>query len=103
MKSTHKTDVPLSNHFVRPSELPKMQPEKLVKGKFREGERRCMTGWMLDIFLDSETPYVDAYKEFRCEMMDQMYNHFSEDHANTPEQRSKLWNMTADSLGYKLV
>lgn len=103
MKTQHGIDVPTKQNFEKPKNLPLMKPEKLVKGKFQEDDKMCMTGWMLNEFLDSEEPFVDAYKEFRCTMMDFMYSHFSEDHANNAEQRSKLWNMTAEKLGYNLV
>lgn len=101
MKTNHIEKVNLKNNFEKPK-LFKMTPDHLVKAKFSEGERMCMTGWMLHLFLDSDKPYVDAYKEFRCKMMDHMYRHFSEDHANTAEQRANLWNMTAESLNYNI-
>ena len=61
METTHAEEVPTKKHFARPK-LPIMDPSMLVKGKFRDGDKRCMTGWMLDIFLDSDHPFVDAYK-----------------------------------------
>lgn len=102
MKTDHVSEANLPDTFPRPASVPFMRPGNLVKGKFQEGERKCMTGWMLDTFLPVDgTPYVCAYREFRCKMMDVMYLNYSEDHASTPEQRSELWNTVAEELGYQ--
>ena len=71
----------------------------LVKGKYREGDKMCMTGWMLETFL-GDVHYVKAYKEFRTKMMDILYETYSEDHASNPHDRANVWNDTALALGY---
>lgn len=101
MNTNHVDFVEKTSNSERP-QLFEMKPEFLVKGKYQEGEQLCMTGWMLELFLNDEKPYVQAYKEFRTKMMDVMYRDFSEDHASTAEDRSKVWNTTARELGYKI-
>lgn len=84
----------------RPDALPKMTPDKLCKAKYREGDRLCYTGWLLELFLQDDNPYVEAYKEFRLKTMDLLYSKYSEDHASSAEQRAAVFNEVAESLGY---
>lgn len=103
MKTEHVKDSRLPEIFERPETLPFITPNHLCKGKYGDGEgRHCYTGWLLELFL-GDTPYVEAYKEFRLKTMDLMYEVYSEDHAQTPQQRADLFNRCAKELGYKQV
>lgn len=98
MKTNHIESV---KHIPRrPKSLPIIQPENLCKGQYRDGEKLCYTGWLLELFLQDDDPYVEAYKEFRCATMDVLYLEFDKDRAETAEQRSRVFNRVANMLGY---
>jgi len=87
----------------RPKTLPVMTPDMLCKAKYRDGEQLCYTGWLLELFLKEGKEYPAAYKQFRLKTMDVLYGRHSEDHANTAEERSAVFNEVAQALGYRQV
>lgn len=101
MYTCHLSFTPATIPEERPAKLPLLGETDFVKGKYADGDRRCYTARMLDIFLPVNGPqYVLAYREFRLATMDYMYEHHNEDHANTGATRAACFNAVAKALGY---
>ena len=84
----------------RPDFLPLLTEHDFVKAKYSHKDKRCYTARLLDIFLQDDEPYVQAYKEFRLMTMDVLYEWHSEDHATTGAERAAVFNEVARRLGY---
>lgn len=87
----------------RPKYLPRLSADDFCKARYSHQDKRCYTARLLDVFLEPECPYVEAYREFRLASMDYLYENHKDDHAGNGEQRSAGWNSVAERLGYELV
>lgn len=102
MKTDHKAHTRPTTSCERPK-IPRLTADDFVKAKYSQGDKRCFTARMLDVFLEEGNEYVPAYKEFRLAVMDYLYEHHRDDHAKTAEQRAACWNIVGESLGYEFL